>query len=128
MIFSEFPVTGCWDKESVKSAFQPVEKLPVSLIKASSRLFGKFSAGRPESYDGCLFGLRSLSVEDSVLTVIGSPVRFSWYLATRSISYPEAWPMANPIGTTSILVTRDNNILISIRSLKAEQNPGGSIL
>ncbi|MDF7785030.1 hypothetical protein C7434_1178 [Pantoea sp. PNA 14-12] len=48
MIFSEFPVTGCWDKESVKSAFQPVETLPGSLIEASSRLFGEYSAGRPE--------------------------------------------------------------------------------
>ena len=49
---------------------------------------------------------------------------FSWYLATRNANTSKPWPRANPIGTTSIVLSSDLNVVASLRSLKADQNPG----
>lgn len=73
MIFSEFPVTGCWDKQSVKSAFQPVESLPGSLIEASSRLFKEFRVMTAVSLDfaACLLKVQYSQLSAHPLDSVG---------------------------------------------------------
>lgn len=121
----QFRISGFWSREQVKNTVKADDPAPDSMHEHATALFRKFSAGRAEAYDGTLVGLKKLQTENETLILTGSEVRFSDYLATRDPFHPEEWPRANPLGTTSVLVTSDNNVLVSVRSLNAEQNPGG---
>ena len=95
-----------------------------ALDAEAKRLFADFQHKRPGAYDGTLAGLRKISGRHTLHLEI-APVSFSWYLATREPSITPGWSRADPLGTTSLITTPDRHVLVSVRSLMADQNPGG---
>ena len=122
---NKFRITGTWESDQVVNITEPAKSIPQDMRDQANALFKRFSAGRKEAYDGRLVGLPRLEISGNQLILTAVAVRFSEYLATRDPAHTASWPRANPVGTTSILITQDNHIVVSVRSLKAEQNPGG---
>jgi len=120
-----FKIKGNWRSEQVVNLTQSTPPRPLDMQDKANQLFKSFSICRENAYDGKLVGLCNITTAGDRLLLTGTPVRFSEYLATRNPHHPASWPRANPVGTTAILITQDNYILTSVRSLNAEQNPGG---
>lgn len=88
-------------------------------------------AKRPAAFDGALLRMASYWVEGERLSIAASRTRFSAYVATRhptfGFEYPDA-DRADPLGLTAIVLTGDGNVIVTKRSLLADQNPGGLYL
>lgn len=125
MTVQKFKISGRWSQHQVINSVQSAQSIPADLHARANALFQQFQASRPGAYDGHLVGLQQLQTDRDQLTICGAPVLFSEYLATRDPHHSPEWPRANPIGTTSMLMTSDGDILVSVRSLQVEQNPGG---
>jgi len=118
-------IHGRWEEGQVVHLSEPQLQLPDGLSEAAAVHFETFRRNHPDSYDGNLVRLHEICPVGDKLLLRTSPARFSWYLATRHPEIPDGWPRADPIGTTSILVTRDEHVLVTVRSLQADQNAGG---
>ncbi|MBL0371002.1 NUDIX hydrolase [Rhizobium sp. KVB221] len=83
---------------------------------------------RPSAFDGVLLRMASHQLEGGRLTLSTSRTSFSAYMATR---HPEFYventkaARADPLGLTAIVLTADDHVIVTKRSLTADQNPGG---
>ncbi|WP_245506437.1 NUDIX hydrolase [Rhizobium sp. PP-F2F-G48] len=65
------------------------------------------------------------------LVVSGEATSFSAYVATRHPGFTEAYPhaaRADPLGLTAVVLTSDDQVIVTVRSLSADQNPGALYL
>ncbi|RWD63936.1 MAG: NUDIX hydrolase [Mesorhizobium sp.] len=82
---------------------------------------------RPEMFDGRLLRLKSIDVGGQI-EFRCEATNFSSYILSRNPSFTTRFPRserANPIGLTLLVATADDQVLVTQRSLQAEQNPGG---
>jgi hypothetical protein len=91
------------------------------------KIWAEFSRKRPSSFDGELLRLKSFrsGADTAVLTM--ERTSFSAYIATREPHFGTLFPgleRADPLGITVLVVSRDNQLILTQRSLMAEQNPG----
>lgn len=86
---------------------------------------------RPSAFDGALLRMTSHQLNDGNLIVSASRTSFSAYVVTRppefQVKYGDA-ERADPIGLTAIVRTVDDQIIVTVRSLTADQNPGALYL
>ncbi|MGR9138693.1 NUDIX domain-containing protein (plasmid) [Rhizobium leguminosarum] len=71
--------------------------------------------------------MKSLAAEEDALTLMVERTTFSAYITSRSPEFTNVFPgsgRADPLGLTVLLVSRDGKLLLTQRSLSAEQNPG----
>ncbi|WP_017965488.1 hypothetical protein [Rhizobium leguminosarum] len=88
-------------------------------------------AKRPAAFDGALLRMASYRVEGERLSIAASRTRFSAYVATRHPAFASEHPhadRADPLGLTAIVLTSDGKVIVTKRSLLADQNPGGLYL
>jgi 8-oxo-dGTP pyrophosphatase MutT (NUDIX family) len=88
-------------------------------------------AKRPAAFDGSLLRMASYWVDGERLSIAASRTRFSAYVATRHPAFASEYPdadRADPLGLTAIVLTTDGNVIVTKRSLLADQNPGGLYL
>ncbi|WP_246651683.1 NUDIX hydrolase [Rhizobium laguerreae] len=88
-------------------------------------------AKRPAAFDGSLLRMASYQVDGERLSIAASRTRFSAYVATRHPAFASEHPhadRADPLGLTAIVLTADGNVIVTKRSLLADQNPGGLYL
>jgi 8-oxo-dGTP pyrophosphatase MutT (NUDIX family) len=82
----------------------------------------------PLAHDGPMLGLAAILEGTSTgLRLAVRPTSYSQYLATRSPSFTATHPgmsRANPLGTTIIVLTADGMVVVTRRSMSADQNPG----
>ncbi|WP_292120114.1 NUDIX hydrolase [Mesorhizobium sp.] len=116
---------GPWAQSELECSIGATEDRPTALMIQAQQEFNLFQSKRPNAYDGQLAGLRGAWRGEAGLRLDLVPVSFSWYLATRDQELKIDWPRADPIGTTTIVRTSDDHVLISKRSLEVDQNPGG---
>jgi hypothetical protein len=82
-------------------------------------------------FDGALMRMASYSIEGGTLTIVGSRTTYSAYVATRHADFQVEHPhaeRADPLGMTAVVLTADAQVIVTRRSLAAEQNPGGLYL
>ncbi len=75
--------------------------------------------------------MASHRVDGERLSISASRTCFSAYVATRHPSFASEHPhadRADPLGLTAIVLTADGNVMVTKRSLLADQNPGGLYL
>lgn len=86
---------------------------------------------RPAAFDGALLRMASHQFEGGRLIVSANRTSFSAYVATRhpafSVEHPDA-DRADPLGLTAVVLTADGHVIVTKRSLTADQNPGGLYL
>lgn len=86
---------------------------------------------RPSAFDGELLRLASHKLMDNRLSISASRTSLSAYVVTRSAEFAQIndnAERANPLGLTVIVRTADDQIIVTVRSLTAEQNPGALYL
>lgn len=102
--------------------------------KIWSEALSKAEKDGRELYDGVLVGLGSLQLQSGVVGKL-YPLNYSEYVVTRDQAFLEAFPhglIANPLGTSIVSVTADNQIVIGLRG-KTDNNrstwyvPGGFV-
>jgi 8-oxo-dGTP pyrophosphatase MutT (NUDIX family) len=87
-----------------------------------------FRQSRPNAFDGKLLRLRSFSFTESRANLVAQVTSFSAYITSRDPIFLERFPeseRADPLGLTVLLLGSDNRLILTQRSLNAEQNPGG---
>jgi 8-oxo-dGTP pyrophosphatase MutT (NUDIX family) len=116
--------------------------LPVAAI--SARVAGEYSpsaelrrriasnwsetlARRPDQFDGSMCRLRNVEVRDGGADLNFERTSYAAYLGTRLPAALEglAEERADPLGLTTLILTVDDQVLITRRSPNAEQNPNG---
>lgn len=98
----------------------PVEEMRTATWEATLKK-------RPSAFDGTLLRLAGHHVEDNRLVLSGNRTTFSAYVATRSPEFSDDYSdaqRADPLGMTAMVSTRDNQLLVTKRSLSTDQNPG----
>ncbi len=91
----------------------------------------RFLARHPAAFDGQLLRMAAHHVEDNRLSITAQATNFSAYVVTRHAGFAEEHPgaeRADPLGLTVLLVTADQHVIVTRRSLTAEQNPGALYL
>ncbi|WP_307146561.1 NUDIX domain-containing protein [Rhizobium tibeticum] len=91
------------------------------------KIWSEFAAKRPPAFDGQLLRLKSFAAEEHSLTLLVERTTFSAYITTRAPEFINAFPKsgrADPLGLTVLVVSRDGKLVLTQRSLSAEQNPG----
>lgn len=86
---------------------------------------------RPSAFDGALLRMTSHKLADRHLTISASRTSFSAYVVTRPAEFAKRHgnaERANPLGLTAIVRTADDQIIVTVRSLTADQNPGALYL
>lgn len=102
---------------------------PVEALRKAS--WDRFLARHPAAFDGQLLRMAVHRIEDNRLTITAQSTCFSAYVATRHAGFAEENPQAaraDPLGLTVVLVTADQHVIVTRRSLTAEQNPGALYL
>lgn len=92
------------------------------------KIWAEFSRKRSSAFDGELLRLKSFSsgADTAILTM--ERTSFSAYVTTREPHFVTLFPgleRADPLGITVLVVSSDNKLILTQRSLTAEQNPGG---
>ena len=83
------------------------------------------------AFDGALLRMADYRIEDGRLFVAANSTSFSAYVATRHPGFGDKYPheaRADPLGMTAIVLTADDGVIVTKRSLAADQNPGGLYL
>lgn len=96
--------------------------------KEQARVWDNFQQNRPNAFDGKLVRLRSFIATGDAASVTVQGTSFSAYISSRHPSFLENFPdseRADPLGLTVLLLSADDHLIITQRSLTAEQNPGG---
>ncbi|TBC66958.1 NUDIX hydrolase [Rhizobium ruizarguesonis] len=86
---------------------------------------------RPSVFDGALLRMVSHRLGDRRLHISASRTSFSAYVMTRPPDFLQKYgdvERANPLGLTAIVRTADDQIIVTVRSLTADQNPGALYL
>jgi 8-oxo-dGTP pyrophosphatase MutT (NUDIX family) len=86
-----------------------------------------FRTKHPAAFDGTLLRMASHRVQGDRLIVDAGRTSFSAYVATRHPGFADEYPgaeRADPLGMTALVLTRDNTVIVTKRSLSADQNPG----
>jgi 8-oxo-dGTP pyrophosphatase MutT (NUDIX family) len=122
--FRQFPSADSRAQDGLICSVAAAEDMPELLKIESKKKFEQFRLKHADAYDGQLAGLRKVERGAGGLALGFVPVSFSWYLATRDLQLRPDWPRADPMGTTSIVRSSDGHVLVSVRSLLADQNPG----
>lgn len=102
---------------------------PVEALRKAG--WDRFLAKHPAAFDGQLLRMAEHRIEDNRLTITAQSTCFSAYVATRHAGFAEEHPQAeraDPLGLTVVLVTADQQVIVTRRSLTAEQNPGALYL
>ncbi|SIR01449.1 hypothetical protein SAMN05880590_110131 [Rhizobium sp. RU35A] len=120
--------------------------IPVDCVACTSR--GRFELAGPveaarrvawdahraqnaSAFDGSLLRLDDLRVDQGRLVLQASRTCYSAYVATRHPEFAVAHPdarRADPLGMTALVVTADDHVIVTRRSLTADQNPGALYL
>lgn len=105
----------------------------LSEIVEAERKFGwdRFLARHPAAFDGRLLRMAAYGIENGRLTITANSTCFSAYVVTRHAGFAEEHPQAeraDPLGLTVVLITADQQVILTKRSLTAEQNPGALYL
>nr|WP_184396615.1 NUDIX hydrolase [Rhizobium sp. BK650] len=90
-------------------------------------VWDRLLARHPAAFDGRLLRMAAYGIEDGRLTITAESTCFSAYVATRHPDFAAAHPQAeraDPLGLTVVLITADQQVITTKRSLAAEQNPG----
>jgi len=91
----------------------------------------RFLARHPAAFDGRLLRMAAYGIENGRLTITANSTCFSAYVVTRHAGFAEEHPQAeraDPLGLTVVLITADQQVIVTKRSLTAEQNPGALYL
>ncbi|TBE75631.1 hypothetical protein [Rhizobium ruizarguesonis] len=83
------------------------------------------------AFDGALLRMADHRIEDGRLVVAANSTSFSAYVATRDPRFGDVYPhaaRADPLGMTAVVLTADDSVIVTKRSLAADQNPGGLYL
>ncbi|CDM61018.1 MULTISPECIES: hypothetical protein [Rhizobium] len=83
------------------------------------------------AFDGALLRMADHRIEDGRLIVGANSTSFSAYVATRHPRFGDRHPhaaRADPLGMTAVVLTADDGVIVTKRSLSADQNPGGLYL
>ncbi len=86
-----------------------------------------FLARHPAAFDGTLLRLAAHRIEGGRLMINAASTSFSAYVETRHPGFADEYPQAeraDPLGLTALVVTADQRVIVTKRSLTAEQNPG----
>ncbi|WVT71921.1 NUDIX hydrolase [Sinorhizobium chiapasense] len=106
-------------------------RLPTAVEAARKSNWDVVRAKRPSAFDGALLRMASHQLEDGRLIVSANRTSFSAYLVTRHpefiVEHTDA-ERADPLGLTAIVLTADDQVIVTVRSLAADQNPGGLYL
>ncbi len=92
------------------------------------RVWSDFTRTRPSAFDGALLRLKSFASAEGIAAIEAERTSFSAYITSRPPSFSDEFATsgrADPLGLTVLLVSRDNHLVLTQRSLTAEQNPGG---
>jgi hypothetical protein len=82
-------------------------------------------------FDGALMRMESHDISGGRLSILGSRTSYSAYVTTRHAGFHDEHPdaaRADPLGMTAVVLTADAQVIVTRRSLAAEQNPGGLYL
>ncbi|MCQ1574957.1 NUDIX hydrolase [Neorhizobium galegae] len=85
----------------------------------------------PAAFDGSLLRMADHRIDDGRLIVAANSTSFSAYVATRHPGFGREYPhaeRADPLGMTAVVLTADDCVIVTKRSLMADQNPGGLYL
>lgn len=88
----------------------------------------EFRAKNPAAFDGSLARLQSFDLHDGQISLRLQRTTFSSYIASRMPDFADRFSSSgrsDPIGITVVTLGTDGNVLVTRRSLLAEQNPGG---
>lgn len=91
----------------------------------------RFLARHLAAFDGQLLRMAAYRIENGRLNITANSTCFSAYVVSRHASFAEEHPQADradPIGLTVVLMTADQQVILTKRSLTADQNPGGLYL
>ncbi len=102
---------------------------PVEALRRAG--WDRFLERHPTAFDGQLLRLAEHRIENGGLTIMAQSTSFSAYVVTRHAGFAAEHPDAersDPLGLTIILVTGDQQVIVTKRSLTAEQNPGALYL
>jgi hypothetical protein len=102
-------------------------QLPDALEAGRKAAWDKFLARHPAGFDGALLRMADHRIEPDRLTIQAQATSFSAYVITRHPGFADEHPQAeraDPLGLTALVVTADQHVIVTKRSLTAEQNPG----
>jgi 8-oxo-dGTP pyrophosphatase MutT (NUDIX family) len=90
-----------------------------------------FRAKHPTAFDGALLRMANHRVEAGRLIIDAHRTSYSAYVTTRHPEFADEHPgaeRADPLGMTAIVLTKDSAVIVTKRSLSADQNPGALYL
>jgi hypothetical protein len=86
----------------------------------------------PMAFDGALLRMETWKADmEGWLHLSAEVTAFSAYVATRHPGFADEHPCearADPLGLTALVLTSDGHVIVTVRSLKADQNPGALYL
>jgi len=101
--------------------------LPSLLADQKDRLWQDLVSRHPDTFDGELLGLETFKVIKNRILFRCRKTSYSSYICTRDPEFKTQHPKlerADPIGVTVIAISKDERVIVSKRSEKAEQCPG----
>src|SRR5437588_11583941 len=131
ILFTETDIraAGTWSCDQVKCCYQ-LEGRESKVADAAyvGEFWKSYQARYPSAFNGAMLGLVEIKGYDTnELQLLVKRTSYAEYVATRDPSFQVTHPQverANPLGITVAALSSDDMIVITRRSVNAEQNPG----
>ncbi|TPK85488.1 MULTISPECIES: NUDIX domain-containing protein [unclassified Mesorhizobium] len=125
---SNFLAVGCYRPDQVSAKIFGDFTFSETAERHRQEVWQKFQKRNPGAFDGSLARLHALDATGERIDLKFQRTTFSSYVSSRDPAFVDRFPDASrsdPIGITAVALGIDGYVLVTRRSLEAEQNPGG---